>query len=709
MIERSAEYAEAIVGDSRRMLLKAVVDIISPDIEYGEVGSSSQSSYSNSNQIHDKDFSDPERRATLELNRWFLDGTFEIYPDCPDPDATYKFMGSDICGEDGLFQQPQYVEMKFSNVSVLQACSVYFPSNKYDGVPEDFTVEVKQGGVAYHTESFTGNTNTSVSLDGFTVYNPDAIRVTVSKMSVPNRRFRVVQIVPGVHETWDGRMLASFSLKHQGDVSCVAIPYGTCSIKMDNKDRRFEPRNKSGIFKSIEERQGIDVSMAVRLPSGVDEYKKVGVFYQHSGGWKTGDNGLTMQWDLVDIVGLLVDREFIPPDILPNDLDGWIAALVLQLGENFKDKYTVDPEYKSKPLTVRNRSDVVGLKCGDVLRYACMATGTWPRADAETGYLAAEPLWDQGTKITLSNMPTYPIIKANSDTAAVIFTLNDGNSTQYVVSGNSTASSETISVNNPFIKTKEDALVAARMILSSYGGNRIEIVGRGDPSSEIGDVDTVWLNESQATTARRIQQDLSLTDGVLQNVQSILLQADGSFLFESREVITESGTWTAPSGVNQLRVICVGKGENGTDGTDGSWTEAGVAGTDGTGGKVWSGTININEQQQFTVTIGAESVFGQYSSANGQTYQYGYTDVASGDSFARTGVQNPIPGSGDGGAGGKAGVKGNQHTETIRGTDDEGNPTTDWVTVIDNYPTEGTPGVDGVLGCVVVYWDKEDV
>lgn len=52
-------------------------------------------------------------------------------------------------------------------------------------------------------------------------------------------------------------------------------------------------------------------------------------------------------------------------------------------------------------------------------------------------------------------------------------------------------------------------------------------------------------------------------------------------------------------------------------------------------------------------------------------------------------------------------VKGNQHTETIRGTDDEGNPTTDWVTVIDNYPTEGTPGVDGVLGCVVVYWDKE--
>lgn len=709
MIERSAEYAEAIVGDSRRMLLKAVVDIISPDIEYGAVGASSQNKYSNPEQIHDKDFSDPERRATLELNRWSLDGTFGIYPDYPDLDATYKFMGSDICGEDGLFQQPQYVEMKFSNVSVLQACSVYFPSNKYDGVPEDFTVEVKQGGVAYHTESFTGNTSPSVSLDGFTVYNPDAIRVTVSKMSIPYRRLRIVQIIPGVHETWSGRTLAAFSLKHQGDVSCVSVPYGTCSIKMDNKDRRFEPRNKAGIFKSIEERQGIDVSMAVRLPSGVDEYKKVGVFYQHSGGWKTGDNGLTMQWDLVDIVGLLVDREFIPPDILPNDLDGWIAALVLQLGENFKDKYTVDLGYKSKPLTVRNRSDVVGLKCGDVLRYACMATGTWPRADAETGYLAAEPLWDQGTKITLSNMPTYPIIKANGDTAAVIFTLNDGNSTQYVVSGNSTASSETISVNNPFIKTKEDALVAARMILSAYGGNRIEITGRGDPSSEIGDVDTIWLNESTATTARRIQQDLSMSDGVMQNVTSVLLQSDGSYLFQSREVITDSGEWKAPSGVTVLRVILVGKGEDGGDGTDGTWDSSGVPGNNGSGAKVWSGTININDGQTFQVSIGDNTVFGPYSSTNGSIFEYGYTDIASGDSFARAGVKDPVPGSGDGGVGGAAGAKGNKHYETIKVPKP---PNWEWVEidyeVIDNRPGSGSKGVPGAIGCVVVYYDKDE-
>ena len=28
---------------------------------------------------------------------------------------------------------------------------------------------------------------------------------------------------------------------------------------------------------------------------------------------------------------------------------------------------------------------------------------------------------------------------------------------------------------------------------------------------------------------------------------------------------------------------------------------------------------------------------------------------------------------------------------------------------IDNYPGEGTEGVAGVTGCVVIYWDKENV
>ena len=345
-----------------------------------------------------------------------------------------------------------------------------------------------------------------------------------------------------------------------------------------------------------------------------------------------------------------------------------------------------------------------------------MATGTWPRADAKTGFLNVEPFWNVGNKYDLDNMPSYPTMRANDDLAVLTFKLYDGAETVYNISGNATSSSNTITVSNPFIHTKEQAMTAARQILSQYGGIKLELTERGNPSSEIGDVDTVWLDESVATTGRRMEQSFSFTNGVLSNCKSVLLQADGSFLYQNRAVITESGRWTAPSGVTSLRVILVGKGSNGTDGTDGTWDEAGSDGVDGLGGKVWSGTIGINGGQTFSVSIGDDTVFGNYSSANGRVYEYGYTDIAYGDSFARTGVQSPIPGTGDGGAKGIGGVKGNKRTELCKETIKVENPETGEMeettvttlrTVIDNYPGKGTKGVNGVIGCAVIYWDKD--
>lgn len=705
MIKSGQAYHAAITGDARRVLLRAVIDIISPDIVFGAGETSGQIPWSKLEQLHDKVFGNPTKYATLERDRWALDGTWDLLPD--DPTQTVGqmgYIGNVLSGADGTFATLPWMELQFSGVSVLQACSVYFPDNDYDGLPEDFTVEVKQGGTAYHTRTYTGNTAASVALEGFTVHDPDAIRVTVTKWSRPSRRMRVVEIVPGVYEEWDGGMIAEFSVKQQGNIAATALPYGTCTLKIDNLSRRFEPRSKNGLFQSIEERQGIDISLGVRLADGTDEYKRLGIFYQYSGGWRTGDNGLTMQWNLVDIIGLLANREFLTPSTLPTTLGGWIGALAAQLGVNFKDRWHVDPDYTALPVTVRTAEDVQGKKCGDILRWVCQATGTWPRADASTGDLTAEPLWSEGNRVTLDNLNSYPTMKANGDVAALIFTINDGADTKYIVSGNATSSSETVSIDNPFIKTEAQALAAARLILSTYGGNVLDLTGRGDPSSEIGDVETVWLDESQATTARLTMQTFQFSDGVMQGCQSQLLQADGSFLYQGREVITTPGTWKAPAGKKSLRVVLVGKGGDGTKGADGNFENAGADGVDGLGGLVWAGTININEGQEFPVAFGEDTTFGAYSSANGKRYDNGYTDVASGDSFGRTGVAKPVPGTGDGGAGGKGGTKGQGHYETSYNS--QGNPNgTYWA--VDVPPGKGANGAKGVFGCVVVYWDKE--
>lgn len=734
MISTSAAYQAAIVGSPRRIEILAIVDLSDPDMVWGPVLSGPLAPWARPEQLHNKIFESGARYQTLERNRIILGQESKPFPDdyiVPDEAGT---VSEQLSGSSGAFSSPYpYAEQQFSQVRILQSVTVFFSSDPNDGVPEDFTVDIYSGDTVYYSKTFTGNQDIQVGLEGFTVQQPTAVRVTCSKMSLPSRRFRVLEVLTGLYERWSSRMLASFTCTQQGDFSCLSLPYGSVTLSMNNKSRRFEPRRKDGIFQSIEERQGVDVYIGVRLPDGSYEHVRLGIFYFSGDGWKTGDNSLSMQWYLVDIIGLLSDRTFIPPSILPTTLGGWLEAIVSQLGERFTTRWSADPDYADKAVTANSLEDVTGKKCGDMIRWVCQASGTWPRADAETGNLCAEPLWSQGNKVTLANLVHYPTIKANQSLAALIFTLSNGR--QYVVSGNSSTSEQTITVQNPFLHTEAQALTAARLILAQYGGNTLELTGRGDPAGEIGDVDTVWLDESTAAAARRKSQTLQFSGGVLRDCRSTLLQADGSYLWTNYAILTGSGTWTAPPGVTQLRLTLGGAGQGGGKGKNGYvaafhdpvtgqfgnqvFSGYGAAGQDGQGGLVWFGLVDINPEQEFSYdcgeggepasepgqpgSMGGVTTFGTWSSANGKIYPYGYTDIINGLSYARTGVAAPLDGSGDGGKGGKGGTPGAGYLE--QGYRPDGTPSGFYYHKT-KEPGPGKPGAAGASGFILVSWEK---
>ena len=742
MLQTTQAFRDAIVGSPRYIELSAVVDLSDPDKKYLPVTASPEAPWSKKEQLHNYELTRGSRYVTLERGRWLGDGTFDLFPDNGTLPGEVGYVSEDLSGPGGAFSGV-FLQLNFANVRVLQALSLFFPTDPVDGVPADFTVEVYAGSQLYYTQEFSENTETELTVRGFTVYDPTAVRVNITRWSLPSRRVRVTEMVIGLFEKWSPDMFASFSATLQGQFSCLSVPYGSVRMAIDNADRRFEPRKKDSIFQSIEERQGVELFLGCDTPQGIERVK-IGVFYQAGDGWKTSTNSPTMEWYLVDIIGLIAERTFLVPDVLPTTLEGWLKALVGQLGEAFASRYHVDPSYAGKAVAANRREDVEGKKCRDILKWVCQATGTWPRARQEDGALTAEPLWNQGNKLTLDNLVSYPTMKANNSLAALIFQLAvDGQSSpQFVVSGNSTTSEDTVTIINPFIHNQEQALAAARLILAQYGGNILEITGRGDPSSEIGDVDTVWLDESTATTARRMSQTFQFQDGVLQNCRSSLLQADGSYLWEHFAVIRESGTWKAPPGVRQLRIVIGQGGQGGGMGQDGQWESAGSSnihftgyvpaygadGVDGQGGMIWYGVIDINEEQEFTVHLGAggaagsvygeggalgeHTTFGSYSSENGRTYENGYTDIANGQVFARTGVELPLPGTGDGGKGGKGGDPGegylNTYTYTPIGAPSTVvNTKTEWVTT--REPGPGHPGSAGATGFVMVTWDKPEV
>jgi hypothetical protein len=735
MIDSTAQYQAAIIGKSRRIYIRAVIDISDPDMIILAPVSSSIAPWTVLESLQNRNMETPERYATFERNRWLLDGATPIIPDDNSEIAENSaYTLNELSGDDGTFTTAQTIQQMLSNVDVLQAFSVYFSDDPVDGVAEDFTVDVGVGGQSFYSMSVTGNTKTNMSFDGFTVYAPTDIKVTVTKWSLPGRRVRIIEIIPGIYETWDGSMLAAFDLTQQGKFDCLTLPYGTLNLTFNNKSRRFEPRSKNGLFQSLEERQGIEAHIGVKLEDGTVEYKPLGIFYQYGDGWKTGDNSMSMRWALVDIVGLLANRTFILNGSMPTTLSGWIAALVAQLGTNFANRYSVDENYANLAVTASSEN-ISGKSCGDILRWACMVTGTWPRADSETGYLTVEPLWKQGNRLLLRNLVSYPTMKANESIAALIFKL-DGNGTEYIIGGNSTSSEKTVTVQNPFIHTKAQAIETAKTILSCYGGNLIETEGRGDPAGEIGDVDTVDLDESSATTGRRMYQTFTFSGGVLKGCKSQLLQADGSYLYQTRVIFTEDSTWTVPENVTKLRVILGGGGTGSAPGEGGKpdkgtgWYDSiveirnGRDGADGSGGKIWYDTINVNPGMEFTIKIGkggkasnrwddpggyigeptlmgTETTPDLYSSDNGQLYDPAYTDIANGDAYGRSGITSPRDGTSDGakgGAGGSAPV-GEFSTKEIGLLGywyEEETP-----------PGKGAPGKKGADGFCLIYYDKE--
>lgn len=533
MIESSAAFKEAIRADSRRIYVKAVVDITDPDIQYGGLSSSPEAWFSDINQLIDKKLSADNNNETLEHNRWLLDGDSGFFSeDKNEIKNEIGYVSEAISGEDGYFEAPVLIELSFSNVSVLQAFMIVFSAEENDGYAKDFTVELLAENDVLFSKNITDNSESVCVFEGFTAENPVKISMAITKWSRPERRARLLEIVPGLFEEWGNDQLAQFNITQQADITNMSVRYGTASLKIDNQSKRFAPRNKAGIFKSLEERQGIELSVGVRLPDGETEYKRTGTFYQYEGGWKTSENGLVITWQLVDIVGLVSNREFIVPETLPTTLEGWIAAVIAQLGANFENKYKVDEAFADLPVITSGAERVRGRSCGEILRFACMAVGTWLRADAETGYLIVEPLKNEGNVLDLDNMKSFPVIKGNNDLAALVINVFDESSgeekRQLVFGGSDTAAENTGNVDNPFIRTDDAAAAAAQSILSGYGGNQIETSGRGDPSSEIGDLDVIFVEKDESTYGRRIKQTLSVVNGVMSNCKSTFLEIGAS-------------------------------------------------------------------------------------------------------------------------------------------------------------------------------------
>lgn len=725
MITHTEAYDKAVTASSRKMFARAVFDLVDPDAQIDGVAANSESEISLTGQAVNRGVGHTEQRiATLELDRWTLDGSFVVCPEDPaDREGQVGWESADLCGSNGVFAMPYpYIEIDISQVSILQAVTLEFSDDRLDGYPVDFTVQMWSGSSLLETVETVGNTSTVVVVDGFTAVNPTKVRLTVSKWSLPYRRVRLARFMLGLFETWDSSIIKDVDVYTEVTFSGLKIPYSSCTIRVENKNHRFDPYAPNTIFTSIEERQAIVVDLGLRLEDGSVEWIPAGTYYQQSAGWSLQD--LTVSWELLDIIGMLVKRKFVVPTALPTTLSGWLGAMMSSLGVNFSDKYIVDDDVGSTGLTSTAEA-VADKTCGEILRFACMVTNTWPRQDFETGYLRVGKLERlEGNRITLDNMPAYPEMSANDDISDITFELDSG---EVTFPGNNTESEISLSVKNPFVHTVEDARKAVISCLFEYGGRSFDVVSRGNPTSECGDIQSVDTQFLSAISARLYKQQLKLDSGVMRQMPSYLVQSPNDSLYANKVVLTGTGTWTAPA-AGAVKITLIGGGTGGMGGGGGNMLdgdqfdpEDNEGGIGGDGGKVYILETTATEGQVFAYACGAggsagaggsvgndgkpgaegaDTTFGVYSSSGGVRYTVGLMDIQSGAVYAQKGGDYgyPVDGlNGSGGAGGKQGKNGRRVTVK--------NPETgESYTKVKARPQAGGDGQPGKDGCVIVEW-----
>lgn len=734
MIKHTEEYAKAVVDDSRRQYVRSTFDLFDPDAQITDVITSSDGPNSKKEQVTIRGTGDTSSPVTtLETNRWVLDGSFVTAPPVDGEQYGWESSNMSVSVENTFqkfcdFPVDTYIKINVSDIEILQAMTMEFSDTEANGWPFDFVYSIYSGSNLMYSKEVTGNTERSFVLDGFTVNYPTSIMLTIKKWSHPNRRARVSRFLIGLHEIWDNKIIKTVDIYSEVTFSGLSIPYSTCGIEVYNEGHRFDPYAPNTIFTSIEDRQAITVELGMRLADGSIEWLPGGTYFQQSAGWKLHD--LTVEWNLLDVIGMLTKKKFVVPSTLPTTVDGWLNAIMLSVGKNFSDWYVIDETIGAIALSA-TADDVKGKTCGELLRFICMATNTWPRQEMETGKLKVSKLeMESGNRITLDNMDKYATMSANDDIADITFKL-DSNA-EVTFPGNNTDSEVSLSVNNPFIHTTDDARKAVVSCLFEYGGRSFDVSSRGNPSSECGDIQAVDTQFMSTISARLYKQQLKLDKGVMQSVPSLLVQSPNDSMYENKVLLTGSGTWTAPiSGTVKLTLIGGGNGGQGGGGgnilwndfTDPDDTDGDIGGD---GGFVFIIETEVVENNTYQFSCGAggaggkggvsnrkrhgnpgemgvpgtATTLGVFTSANGKTYQTGVMDIQSGAVYAQKGPDDGGRVSGLYGSGGAGG----RHGRNGKYAQKKNKETGLYYTYIASSPTSGTDGHRGLDGCILIEW-----
>lgn len=265
-------------------LLQVTLGVVEPDAaDSATVESSDTVDFADVQNVVYKSYT-PYEYATLETNRFILDGSQVLLPES---DFAYQgFVSTNISDDSGAFTDAPYLAFGFSESFAFVGLTLWFSDHLDGDRPSEVTVTASLSGEEKFRKSY-GVTNQMIVIsdaippvEGEYV---DKLVIHFSGTRIPNRRIRVVGIAFGVVLNFDNETINSADWKRSISLISTELPTESMSVSVIDVDKNFSPEKPQGIYAYLQERQPLDGRIGYELNNGSVEWMNMGSMHTTSG------------------------------------------------------------------------------------------------------------------------------------------------------------------------------------------------------------------------------------------------------------------------------------------------------------------------------------------------------------------------------------------------------------------------------------------
>ena len=472
------------------------------------VNSSTGLFFSQKNQVVDQITDMSAKWASIETNGWMLDGTYRFISRYENNGEvgwwSYYRSGSTKALANSTWLEVQSdVNLSTNAVTVIfdELCNQYctdfdvtfYRHDEDSGTYSEIT-----------TVNVTGNVS-AIAIVSAQVENYRRVRVTFKKTNNANKYVRVCEIVLGELKIFDNDEIKEIRLRYETSLFSDALPSNEVEVTLNNVDKRYNLMNPTGIYRFLQQGQGINVSLYIN-----GSQVNMGRFYFSSA--KSADNSLT-----AEITGY--DRNFLLDTVLYNKgrVGQWtlaeaVADIISASGLQIETNIPADISSR----TVR-RDVPAQTTCREALRMvaqAAMSVCYFNRLDVLT--FVSPEIGTVKDELNFDRMSAYPEAEDTGLINYVELTVrSDFRNDETVYTASKVFGDEaqqTISVNNPCVANGQ---AVADWILQMCG-YRVSYTtnDRGNPQREL--LDTIRIFDAYGNTPRAITvaEEYELSEGL---------------------------------------------------------------------------------------------------------------------------------------------------------------------------------------------------